>query len=197
LPGPREDAYKNIEDFYKIAYTFNGTRINGSFLLEMRPALDWIKSNTSANDTVVSWWDYGHAIRGYAGRDSAIYMASKNLVNSVADRNKEGRPWESEQKVKAVSDILLAPNDTQLKQGMESFGARYILTTARDSSGIAYAIIQGAGKDPDDYIRTVDGAAVPKDSARDMFLFKIWSGGEFPGTRIVYKDINTIIVEIE
>lgn len=183
-------------DFYKIAYTFNGTRINGSIQLEMRPALDWIKSNTSSNATVVSWWDYGHAIRGYTGRDSAIYMASKNLLDTMADRNKEGRPWEPEEKVRAVCDILLAENETRLRSEMEAFGARYILTTQRDASSIAYAILRGAGKNPDDYLRTSEGIYLPKDNAQDMLLFKLWSAGAFNGTKVVYKDINTMIVEL-
>jgi hypothetical protein len=183
-------------DFYKIVYTFNGTRINGSMQLEMRPALDWIKGNTSSNDTVVSWWDYGHEIRGYTGRDSAIYMASKNLVNTMADRNKEGRPWESEEKVRAVSNILLAQNETQLRQGMAGFGAKYILTTQRDSSGIAYAVFEGAGKNPDDYLRVSEGIYYPRSTAQDMLLFRIWAGGNFNGTKLVYKDINTMILEL-
>lgn len=186
----------NWWDDYRIAYTINGTRINGSILLEMRPALDWIKSNTSGNDTVVSWWDYGHAVRGYTGRDGAIYMASKNLVDTIADRNEEGRPWEPEERVRAVSNILLAQNETQLRQGMAAFGARYILTTQRDSSSIAYAIVRGAGKNPDDYLGSSEGIYYPKENARDMFLFKTWAGGDFDGTTVVYKDINTMIVEL-
>ena len=183
-------------DYYTIVYTYNGSVINGSIQLEMRPALDWIRANTTLNDTVVAWWDYGHAIRGYAGRDAAIYMTSKNFVDTIADRNKSGRPWESEEKVRTVSEILLSQDETQLRQGMSYFNASYILTTQRDSSGIAYAVLLGAGKNPDDYLRTENGIYFPKDSAKDMLLFKLWAGGDFNGTRVVYRDINTIILEL-
>jgi hypothetical protein len=186
----------NWWDYYKIVYTLSGTRLDGSIQLEIRPALDWIKNNTLPGDTIVSWWDYGHSIRGYTGRDSVIYMASANLINTVADRNKEGKPWEPKEKVKAVSEILLASNGTALRQGMEAFGARYILTAQQDSSGIAYAILQGAGLDPDDYIRWVEGVAIPKDIAAGMILFKVWAGGEFNGTKVVYRDIKTVVLEV-
>ena len=79
---------------------------------------------------------------------------------------------------------------------MEVFGARYILTTQQDSSGIAYAILEGAGLDPDDYLRDVGGVSVPRDSATGMLLFKVWAGGEFNGTKVVYRDIKIVVLEI-
>jgi len=53
-------------NFTGIKYTKDGKEYTGAYLPYMRDALNWIKSNTTENITVLCWWDYGHMIEGYA-----------------------------------------------------------------------------------------------------------------------------------
>ncbi len=41
-------------------------------------ALDWLKENTTVNDVIMSWWDYGYWIQTYAGRPTIADGATTN-----------------------------------------------------------------------------------------------------------------------
>jgi hypothetical protein len=202
LGGPYNASIENWQyyngefwsDFYKIVFTEDGQRKEGSFDPSLRPALDWIKSNTSANSTILSWWDYGLMIKGYTGRNSVIYYPSKNLLDTVADKSSV-KQFEPEEKVKKVAETLLAKDGPDIESGMQQLGATHILTVSRDSSAIAWAILKGAGLDPNEYLEEEGGRQLPNAKSGDMFIFKVWSTGEFNGTKVDYKDIVSQVRE--
>lgn len=181
-------------DFYKIVYNYNGSRLEGAFDPSVRPALDWIKTNTSANATILTWWDYGHMIRGYTGRSSVIYYPSQNLINTVADKNSV-KQFEPEERVKEVAETLISVDPELMRRHMQNLGAGYVLTAAKDATDISWAIFEGAGLNPHSYLTDSDGRQTPNEKSRDMFIFRIWSDGGFNGTVVDYADICSKVVE--
>ncbi|MBM4249464.1 MAG: hypothetical protein FJ149_08555 [Euryarchaeota archaeon] len=183
-------------DFYKIVYYMDGQMIEGAYDLSLWPALEWIKSNTTVNATVLSWWDYGHMIRGYTGRSGVIYYPSRSLLNTVADRSSV-RHFEPEEKVRQVAGTLLSDNDSEVKGYATGFGARYILVTRSDADGKAWAILQGAGLDQSTYIKDSGGGhMVPTEKGKELWLFRIWDGKGIEGMNVVFEDVNNVIVEV-
>ena len=186
------------QDAPKIVYNVSGKEVRAWFDLQTRPALDWIKNNTPENATIVAWWDHGNSIRGYTGRNCTIYYPSKNLLNTVGDPSSI-KELEPAAKVRLTAEIYTAGNATELKDKMEQAGASYIFIAWRYSSSIAYALLQGAGKSEARYLdqdlARTHGRFLPSTEGESLFLFKAWKDG-FEGTNVVYKDINTMIVEV-
>ncbi len=187
------------QDTNKIIYNVSGEHFDGWFGLETVKAMDWMKNNTPGNATIVAWWDHGISIRGYTGRNCTIYYPSKNLIHTVWDPTTI-KGWEPQEKVRRTADVYMAENGTELLARMDAVGARYIFLTWRYSSSIAYAIIQGAGADPDRYLDTdftrTQGRYLPSEAGEKLFLFKIWKG-DFEGARIVYQDIDNLVVAVD
>jgi len=52
-----------------IEYTDETGEQLGDFWVDAKNCLEWIKNNTPENSTFLCWWDYGHMIKGYTGRD--------------------------------------------------------------------------------------------------------------------------------
>jgi len=206
IGGPYNATLQKIDYFdggqwwdgNRIVYNVSGKEVKGWFGLETVKAMDWIKDNTPENATIVAWWDHGISIRGYTGRNCTIYYPSKNLVNTVYDPSTiEG--WEPKEKVRQTAEIYMAENGAQLKAGMDVVGAHYIFITWRYSSSIAFALLQGAGKDESRYldknVMNTQGRYLPTAAGESLFLFKIWKSG-FEGANIVYRDIDNLVVEV-
>ena len=68
---------------YEIKYTVDGEEYKGWFDYLHRNTLDWIKNNTEDDAVILSWWDYGHSIRGYTGREVVLDSPSKILETHI------------------------------------------------------------------------------------------------------------------
>ncbi|MBU0472135.1 MAG: hypothetical protein KKF89_00175 [Nanoarchaeota archaeon] len=67
-----------------IVYSVDKKSFRNYFLAELRPAFDWIVDNTPEDAIFLNWWDYGHMIRGYTGREVVVYSPSEDLLWSLA-----------------------------------------------------------------------------------------------------------------
>ena len=184
-------------DSYKIRYIVGDGDNWGIFFPEMRSALDWIGENTEENATVLCWWDYGHAIRGYSGRDAIIYYPSRSLENTVADPSTI-EDWEDEETVANVARALVATDPSETIDIMEQYGSEYLVTYRRDTTGISYAFFQAAGLDILDYIVPSNGGPFdkPTEKGRQTVIYRIWAGEDVPGMELVYSDLDTRIYKI-
>jgi len=180
-------------DNYMIVYYVDGEEHEGSFLPELRLSLDWIKDNTPENATILSWWDYGHMIRGYANREPVVDYPSESMLDTVADVTLWGKPWEkplcSEETIMDVGTAFIADDFNITKQIMEKYNASYILTVNRDAQGIAYVFFRAANKNPSDYIEYQTG--LPTEIGKRTFLFSVWSGAQIGGFDLSYSDVVT------
>ena len=207
IGGPYNATVQKVDHFdgeswydaNRIIYEMDGKKVESWFDLDIVQAMDWIKDNTPETTTIVAWWDHGISIRGYTGRNCTIYYPSKNLIHTVWDPSTI-KGWEPYENVRRTAEVYMAKNGTQLKAAMETVGAHYIYVSWRYSSGIAYALLQGAGEDVSRYLDTnlmnTQGRCLPTPAGEKLFLFKVWKG-DFEGARIVYRDIDNLVVEVE
>jgi len=160
-------------DWWEVRYSHNGAEhigeMSGYFL---KHALEWLRNNTHDDDKVLSWWDYGHAIRGFAQREPLVDAPSEEILHTI------NSPWDHNEldSGKGTVDVSTALVGTpqEAEQIMEETGAKFILVDSRMypwtmmNTGILHAPILGAGRERDDYwtfkAQTVEGD-IPIDEA--------------------------------
>jgi asparagine N-glycosylation enzyme membrane subunit Stt3 len=176
----------------RIVYQLDGMRVEGSFDPDMVPVLDWILNNTAQNATIVAWWDYGHSIRGYTGRNVIAVNPSKSIYPNTLWRPENFKVFDSDQKIADLSNVLIGDNENQTKELMGKYNASYILTTSRDL-GISYAMFQGAKKDTRVYM---DKTFWPTEKGKQTFLYKTWMGEGFGDLKLEYRDLTTRVYSL-
>ncbi|MFQ6134705.1 MAG: hypothetical protein ACE5KU_02675, partial [Nitrososphaerales archaeon] len=96
-----------------ILYTRDGVERRGYYVSAFEPALNYLKTYTPPNSTVLAWWDYGNMIIGYGEREAIAINPSKSLKISLTnpDADIETDP---EEKLEDIAKALVAtdPNDT-------------------------------------------------------------------------------------
>ncbi|MGA1848119.1 MAG: HAAS signaling domain-containing protein [Thermoplasmatota archaeon] len=172
----------------KIVYHVEGEEIGGAFFPEMQRSLEWIRDGTENSSRIMAWWDYGHSIRGYTGRDVVLDAPIWSMSYTVADPDSV-QEWEvDENRFVNVARALVTTELNFTSEIMELYDAEYILTNYRDAAGINYALIQAAYQpDPlSSYWPTLD---------ENSFLYRVWNGGEIEGFEVVYSDLEVRILK--
>ena len=179
-----EGAYQGKE-FEKtdIKYEKDGEEFQNYFDPQFRDALDWVKETTE-DAVFLNWWDYGHMIRGYAGREVVIFSPSEDILWSLAsgkwDEEGSGRFSTKEQ----INDVVLALTTTDIskaKEVMEKYNAEYVFVTERDIAS-SYVLFKIAGLD--DYY---EGYKL-KEKAMPTILFRMINKEGVEGFSLVYDD---------
>jgi hypothetical protein len=163
---------------YRIIYNWQGQDFKNYFDYDLKPGLDWIKEFLDEDDKILSWWDYGHMVRGYTGIDVVLYAPSRNILNTVADKKGPRK----KQNPRIVTDVALALVTEDHKKTLEIMGkydATHLLITKHEE-GKAELI---AG--------TID-----MEITDNSIITRGYKQGEIPGFLIAYKDDNMIIYEI-
>ena len=166
----------------KIRYVKDGEVVEPDQILpdNMRPGLDWLRANTPEDSIVMSWWDYGNAIRAYSEREPVIDAPSKALLGSTVSKYLGKSPEEIEcdaclphNMVEDVARLLISEDANEAKMLMEKYGARYL-----------YVHIEDEGKSMAFYIAR---GLEPK-QIEDTILFRALDEQEIEGFELVYSD---------
>jgi len=123
----------------------------------------WLANNTENDTTVMAWWDYADGIENIGKRDVVIKEASKSIRNAIAGYQDPTKPWhkieyalwypfESEDKVRDVSEFFLSDNATSAKKIAGKFKANYALAMS-DDLGKYFSIVMATGENFSDYVR--------------------------------------------
>jgi len=180
-------------DHYKIRYELNGEQQSGVLMHEHRAALDWLQVNTGDDAVIMSWWDYGHAVRGYSQREPVADGPSESLRETMADKGAEVSHWESEERLKDLATALTSEAPEESKAIMNEYGADYVYVARRDVNGIEWAMFKAAGTS-DKYIDQQDGST--NDAAYQTLIFRLWGELDVEGFELAYKDTYVKIYEI-
>ncbi len=120
-----------------IEYAMDGRTFRGYVDNSMRPSLEWIIGNTRKDSVFLNWWDYGHLIRGYGGRDSVVYNPSGEVFDRTRSKGvgaKVRRTWDtgaygelsSHEKIVDVGYALLASTPNETLRIMDKYNAGYL-----------------------------------------------------------------------
>ncbi len=167
----------------KIRYVKDGEVVEPDQILpdNMRPGLDWLKANTPEDIIVMSWWDYGNAIRAYSEREPVIDAPSKALLSTTVSKHL-GKPLEDiiecdaclpHNVVEDVARLLISEDAIEAKMLMEKYRARYLYVHIEDENkSMAFYIAHGLEPKPID----------------NTILFRALDGQEIEGFELVYSD---------
>lgn len=130
-----------VEGGKMIRYEVDGRVVEPDQMLPdgMRPGLDWLRQNSPDESVVLSWWDYGHAIRAYGEREPVVDAPSREiLVTTVAKHigknasDVECSECVSHAIIQDVADALLSEGFARTKEVMVKYKASYLYVHAED-----------------------------------------------------------------
>ena len=188
--------YKGKEHtWYQIEYTKNNKTIRFDFNNDSRGALEWIKLNTSEDAVIMCWWDYGHSIRGYTGREVVIDFASKEMLRTVGSYKYESPEQKKEteaqciphERITDVARVLTTENPEETVEIMRKYNATHLFIHKSDvhkSDCFFFALGEEAiDTKTEDFGRITIGKAM--------------QGAEINGFKLVYFDDIMKIYKLE
>lgn len=160
---------------------------------QMRTGLDWIKNTTSENAIFLCWWDYGHAIKGYAERNVIVRNPSHEWIEMVAIARTDPnaiKEFDPNEKLVDVAKALTTSNYTEMSQTMEKYGATYVVVYKDDGPSVGKAgwIFKIAGLDPTSYqVKLENSTLVFSDVGKQTMLSRLLDNRD-TGLTLVYQD---------
>jgi hypothetical protein len=183
--------------FQRIKYVKNGQEKVSTFMPELRPSLDWLKNNTPKDAVIMSWWDYGPMIEGYAQRTPVIDAPSRKLLRTVAmyqdftDEELQKIPgnFTPEQKIYDVTSVMVHKYMGAVREIMDAYGADYLYITKRDIFLIyVFEYVLGGELEYTDYKNPETGQYEFPQEMRDSVLFFAVNNRPLPTFELVYFD---------
>lgn len=159
-----------------------------------RPSLDWLKSNTYYEEKVLTWWENGHMIQGYAKRQPIAFTPCPEIVDLLP------RGWDT-QKLGELSDCttltnvayaFLSDSTTVTKGIMKKLGAKWVYVSKFDKNRIE-GMIKLLGDSRSEYI---DDAGDLSGNVLHKTLFRMTSATEIAGFKLHYADEYAAIYEV-
>lgn len=182
-------------EIYKVLYTLDGKETRGLLPASIIPAFEKIKNDSPENATVVMWWDYASALRGYTERDVVIDAPSSEIVYSVAGGWDEG--LSSDEKVRDVSFIFTTNSSDDAIKLMKKYNSEFVLVHLSDAEK-AFVFFNLAGGDAGKYIKYLsNGNILPTEKGYQTLFFRMYRGDYIPGFLQFYFDNYTRIYQIE
>ncbi|MFH1612216.1 MAG: hypothetical protein ABIB46_00545 [bacterium] len=168
---------------YDISYEKGGKEYRNYFLEELRPALDWINDNIEEDAKFLNWWDYGHMIRGYTGREVVVYSPSEDMLWSLSsgkwDTNLSGE-FSTNEKMKDVALAFLASDFDRTKEIMVKYDTNYFFATKLEDYIIDYW-----AERLKEYYSTINDIG---ETRENIFITKMLNEEEIEGFSLVYND---------
>ena len=166
------------------------------FPYKYREALDWLKANSKPDDKILSWWDNGHFLRGYARRDSLVYTPSRSILETLPkgrwDEHELGM-FSSEEDMTNIAYALLSDSPTIIKGIMNRYDAQWVFVARVDQKKIA-GMAMLMDEDPESYL---DDLGEPKSTVREKVLFKMGDGWTVKGFDHAYEDDYVNIYRVQ
>ncbi|MBW2964448.1 hypothetical protein KY363_03225 [Candidatus Woesearchaeota archaeon] len=191
-PGDTEDINYST---YELEYIKDDNMYTVWFSENLRPSLNYLRAHTKPSDVILTWWDNGHLIRGYAKRETIIYAPNREILETVSggkwDQNKLGE-YASKDDLTNVAYALLADSPKITAGIMRRYKSNYVYVTKIDQKKIA-GMVQLMGEDINNY---QDELGDPKPSILHKTLFKMADGWTVDGFTKLYEDDYAFIYKL-
>lgn len=175
-----------------ITYSWKGENFTGIFYSTLGPAMLWIEDNTFDDEKFLTWWDYGHTVRGIGGRETLVWEPSRDILYTVSkytamtDEERAGIECDCSPHYK-IADLVGAfttQDSSWLAEVMYKYEFDYVLVTEEDISK-SYSMLMIAGKDP---MAHLTGDFKPTELGERLVIVKLVVGENLPGFELVYSD---------
>ena len=184
----RDDYYP----IYRLFYTYEGVE-HDTFIYEgHREFLDNLINYTEEDDKILCWWDYGHMIRGYTGRDVIVDGPSERIWDTVAPWYVQN--WNNDNDVMNVAKALTGTPEEAIEI-MKQYNASLIYVGADDyflsvnNAGKYSSMVKGANENPDDHYEIMavlyDDELIPIEEALSGNYGWRWDGYS---TKTIFKE---------
>ncbi len=147
------DMTNDVPGGEKIVYEKDGEIIDPDQILpdSMRPGMEWINENTLPDSVIMSWWDYGHAIRAYAEREPVVDAPSREALTTTVSKHIGKDPGDIEcdtcvehAMLQEIAELLLTESDARAGGLMSEYNASYLyIHKEDDDKSVAMFIILG------------------------------------------------------
>ncbi|MFH1064404.1 MAG: hypothetical protein V1729_04955 [Candidatus Woesearchaeota archaeon] len=190
---------EDIENNYtqaELQYIMDEKLYKIEFPTKLRPALDYLRANAKPSDKVLSWWDNGHILRGYARREPIVYTPTYSLLSTV-----RGNEWDeaalgqfaSEEDMTNVAYALLADSPAIAISIMKRYNAKWTFVSKIDRKKI-FGMATILGENLENYI---DELGDPKPSVMNKMIFLMSDGWSIKGFDLVYEDDYAFIYKLK
>jgi hypothetical protein len=189
-----DDLNERIPDepgYEKIVYERDGETVDPDQILpeSMRPGMEWLKENTPTDAVIMSWWDYGHAIRAFAEREPVVDAPSREALTTTVSKHLGKDPDEIEcdgcvphEKLQEIAELLLTESGARAEEIMNNYGAEYLYVNIEDEAkSFAMFIIL------EDEQRPLDGTV----------LGRALTGESIDGFELAYEDAVSTVYALE
>ena len=204
LGGPYNLSILHLQNYFdgtwsdgtEIKYTKNGIEHQGAYWSTMDENLDWIKTKTSENCTILCWWDYAMMIEGCAERNVIAKFGSLSITDTIAifgSLDEEGKKkyieeheWTSNETIQELAMVLTATNisSEEIKDIIQKYKVSYIFTTRYDKE-IVWVFLKATGKNINEYF-TNDK---PNEKYNETLVLKMWdSNPQINGLQLCYSN---------
>lgn len=166
------------------------------FPTKLKPALDYLRENAAPSDKVLSWWDNGHILRGYARREPIVYTPTYSLLDTVRGNEwneHELGPFSNEDDMTNVAYALLADSPKIAVSIMKRYNAQWVFVPKIDQKKI-FGMAMILGENLENYI---DELGEPKASVRHKILFKMSDGWSIKGFELMFEDDYAFVYKLK
>jgi asparagine N-glycosylation enzyme membrane subunit Stt3 len=172
----------------KLEYVKGDNMYSLPFGTAYRPALDWLKTNSYYEEKVMTWWENGHMIQGYARRQPVAFTPCSEITDLLSSAWNEDQLGELSDCtiLTNIAYAFLADTPTVTTGIMKRLGAKWVFVTKN-------GMIKLLGDNRGDYI---DDAGDIKGNVLHKTLFQMTSGTEVKGFRLAYADEFAAVYEL-
>ncbi len=157
------------------------------------PAFEWLNSSTAEDAIILSWWDYGHGIKGYGERITIVRNPSEEILYSVQEPDAITE-FDSNTDIEQVSLAFSTTNYTIFSEIMDDYDADYIFIGTYDILK-ASVMYNTTGLEPTDYVvRGSDDTVSFTSEGEDTMIGRMYLNQNID-LEIVYEDDYARIYE--
>ncbi len=177
-------------------YTPDGKRYSGYITERALPALKWIKENTDNSSVFLSWWDYGHMIRGYGERNAVLFDLSQELLPTVADPNITS--FDNSSKTVNVARVFVSNDTGLIVQTMKKYNATHIFIAREDvKKARAFFYILNRTQEYSDFFNVAYNVMFTE-KGKTLNLYKLLENKKVPDELVlVYSDDFAVIYSLK
>ena len=159
--------------------------------------MDWIKINTPENAAFLNWFGYGHAIVGYAERESVSKNPSEESAAVVLtdDARQRVRDFDPHEKIVEIAKIYTVTNESLANSIMNKYGAKYLFITSEEESDGGYWNFYFAGLDSTQYFSLNPSSLNISDSGR-MLTFENYDYSELGKQTMIYRLLSNSNLQV-